>query len=136
MKKPLLLLMLLCGVVWIASCATPGPGSTGDDDTVASDDDTGDDDAVQPIECLGSVYGDAPSIDPDYPIYDGEDYTQQEVTEAFAEARAQNSYAYQAYRIARDNPELMECAFCSCGCAVTEGHISAVDCFKDMHGFT
>ena len=84
---------------------------------------------------LGTMYPDAPAIDPDAPVYEDASWTQAEVTAAFAEAKAQNTYAYQAYRAASELGSLLECPFCACGCAPSIGHRSAIDCFKDMHGF-
>jgi hypothetical protein len=84
---------------------------------------------------LGSVYPAADVIDPDAPVYQDATWTQPEVEQAFAEAKTQSSPAYRAYRAARDHAEYMRCAFCSCGCAPVAGHLSAIDCFKDMHGF-
>jgi hypothetical protein len=74
-------------------------------------------------------------IDPDAPVYQDAVWTQPEVDQAFAAAKAQSSSAYRAYRAARDHAEYMPCAFCGCGCASAAGHASAIDCFKDMHGF-
>lgn len=85
---------------------------------------------------LGSVYPDAHVIDPDTPNYSDAHWTQAEVEEAFVEAASDDSRAYQAYAAARDHADLLECAFCDCGCAPSVDHLSAVDCFKDMHGFT
>jgi hypothetical protein len=89
------------------------------------------------VSCdLGSVYPDSTVIDPDAPVYEGTGWSQSSVTQAFAEAKAEDSSAYRAYRAARDHTEYMECPFCACGCAEGNGHRSAIDCFKDMHGFT
>ena len=89
------------------------------------------------VSCeLGSVYPDAEVIDSDDPTYSDGNWTQAEAQEAFAEARQDNTDAYRAYAAARDHAELLECAFCDCGCASSVEHLSAVDCFKDMHGFS
>lgn len=87
---------------------------------------------------LGSLYEGQPSIDPDDPgDYSEEGWSNEDVIAAFEQAKADDSDAYRAYLFARDHSELLECAFCACGCSITdEGHLSASDCFKDMHGFT
>ena len=85
---------------------------------------------------LGSMYPTAPLIDPDAPVYQGANWTQQLVDEAFAKAKADQTTAYLGYAAARDHEKYMQCAFCSCGCGPSIGHLSAIDCFKDMHGFT
>ena len=54
----------------------------------------------------------------------------------FSIAKAEGMDAYKAYKAAFDNAEVLECAFCNCGCYPEPGHLSATDCFKDMHGFT
>jgi hypothetical protein len=83
----------------------------------------------------GTMYPAANVIDPDNPLYSDASITQQEVTDKFATAKAQNTSAYRAYRAARDNVGYMPCAYCKCGCGSSIGHESAIDCFKDMHGF-
>jgi len=88
-----------------------------------------------PIECFGTVYPGIAPIDPDNPVYSDAEWTQQEVTEAFAEAKAGNTLAYKAYKAAYELGDILECAFCACGCEPLVGHLSATDCFKDMHGF-
>lgn len=85
---------------------------------------------------LGSSTPDAPVIDPDAPVYEDDAWTQAEVEVAFAGAAAEDSPAYRAYKAALAHPEYLECAYCACGCAHSDGHLSAIDCFKDMHGFT
>ena len=77
----------------------------------------------------------APLLDPDAPVYEDARWTQAEVEAAFAEAAAEDSAAYRAYKAALAYPGLLECAWCACGCADSDGHLSALDCFKDMHGF-
>ncbi len=137
-------LFVLFVALALGSCATvdqDSPGDQGDDDVVSSDDDTDDDDTGDdddtPIECLGSVYGDAPTINPDSPVYEDADYSQAEVTELFEQARQANSDAYRAYAFAWQHGELLECGFCACSCnAMSINHWSNHDCFKDMHGFT
>jgi hypothetical protein len=84
---------------------------------------------------LGSLYGDAQVIDPDDPVYEDAAFDQAEVEQLFAEARDQGNETYGAYAAAREHAAALEYAFCSCGCASTIDHLSAVDCFKDMHGF-
>jgi hypothetical protein len=39
----------------------------------------------------------------------------------------------EAYRVARDRPELLEQMPCYCGCYVTQGHQNLLDCFGDRH---
>ena len=39
----------------------------------------------------------------------------------------------EAYRVARDRPELLEQMPCYCGCYVTQGHQNLLDCFRDRH---
>jgi hypothetical protein len=91
---------------------------------------------VEPIQCLGTVYPDSGPFDPDNPIYEDEYYTQEQVTKMFAQAKEDNTKAYRAYLAAYLYPELLECAFCYCGCSEPPtNHISALDCFKDIHGF-
>jgi hypothetical protein len=91
----------------------------------------------QTLSCdLGSAFPDKPIIDPDAPVYQDADWTQDEVTQAFAQAKLDYSSAYRAYQAARKNEAYMTCAFCNCGCSEASGHLSAIDCFKDMHGFT
>lgn len=87
-------------------------------------------------ECtLGSFYADRDVINPDDPVYEDANWSQAEVTEKFAEAKATDAQSYRAYKIAYQYPDLMQCGFCPCGCDRSLGHLSAVDCFKDMHGF-
>lgn len=98
--------------------------------------DAGPDIPVEPIQCLGTVYPDSGPIDPDNPVYENEYYTQEQVTKMFAQAKADNTKVYRAYLAGLLYPDLLECAFCYCGCASPSfNHVSAVDCFKDMHGF-
>lgn len=85
---------------------------------------------------LGTLYPSAGVIDPDSPVFSDEMHTQADVTDLFAKAKAESSPAYAAYLAARENAGVLGCAFCACGCASSIGHLSAVDCFKDLHGFT
>ena len=85
---------------------------------------------------LGSEHPDREVIDPDDPDYEDSNWTADQVQDAFAEARAEDDDAYRAYAAARDHADLLECPFCDCGCGPGNGHLSAVDCFKGMHGFT
>ncbi len=86
---------------------------------------------------LGTIYPGVPVIDPDAPVYSDADWTQEEVEAAFAAAKAEDNIYYRGYLAADKYPDLLECAFCSCGCAKASiHHRSDVDCFKDMHGFT
>lgn len=39
----------------------------------------------------------------------------------------------EAYRVARDRPELLEQMPCYCGCYGTQGHQNLLDCFHDRH---
>jgi len=84
---------------------------------------------------LGTMYPTLDVIDPDAPVYSDASWTQDAVVASFAKAKAESSMAYLAYRAARDYSHFLDCAFCSCGCAPGIGHLSAIDCFKDMHGF-
>jgi len=132
------LLFALVGLLAVACGGKSDPVDSsvggGTDDNAAVDDTSSTDGVV----CeLGTIYPTAGVIDPDNPVYSGSDYSQAEVTAAFDEARADDSMAYRAYKAAYTWPDVMECAFCSCGCAdMSIDHQSAVDCFKDMHGFT
>lgn len=88
------------------------------------------------LVCLGSVYPDSGVIDPDDPKFSDEMYDTAQVKLMFQQAKTANSNAYKAYKAALKYPELLECGFCNCGCAAPPAnHISAIDCFKDMHGF-
>lgn len=89
-----------------------------------------------PVECFGTIYPGIDPIDPDAPIYSDADWTQEQVTVAFDDAKAGNTLAYRAYKAAYELGDILECAFCACGCASLVDHVSAMDCFKDMHGFT
>ena len=90
-----------------------------------------------PVACtLGTLYPSASVIDPDNPVYTDEMYAQADVTDMFAKAKAESSPAYLSYAAARDHANVLGCAFCACGCASSIGHLSAIDCFKDLHGFT
>jgi len=84
---------------------------------------------------LGTMYPNRTVIDPDAPVYSDSGWTQQQVTDAFAQAKAQNSQAYRAYKAANKYTQYLQCAWCACGCATSPGHKSAIDCYKDMHGF-
>lgn len=84
---------------------------------------------------LGTMYPGQPLIDPDAPDFEDEVYSKQQVAEAFAADKAKNGPAYRAYKAALVHQDVLECAFCACGCAPSIGHLSAIDCFKDMHGF-
>lgn len=84
---------------------------------------------------LGTMYPDRAVIDPDAPVYHDSAWSQQEVTDSFAQAKAQDSQAYRAYKAANKYTQYLQCAFCACGCATQPGHKSAIDCYKDMHGF-
>lgn len=85
---------------------------------------------------LGTAFPDAAVIDPDAPVYSDAGWSQAEVEVAFADAASTNSTVYRAYKAANAHPDYLVCAFCACGCADSAGHLSALDCFKDMHGFT
>lgn len=91
---------------------------------------------AEPIVCdLGTMYPDLPLIDPDNPDYEDAIYSKAQVKEAFAKDKADNGSAYRAYKAALQHQDVLACAFCACGCAPSIGHLSAIDCFKDMHGF-
>jgi hypothetical protein len=121
------------GALVIVLSAACGSGNGGPLPTA----DAGSGGAHQTVSCdLGTVYPSQQVIDPDNPVYQDASVTQAEVTEMFAQAKAEDTSAYRAYRAARDFVEYMECPFCACGCAAGSGHLSAIDCFKDTHGFT
>ncbi len=42
--------------------------------------------------------------------------------------------AHEAYRVAREHPELLAQMHCYCGCDRLHGHNSLLDCFRDTHG--
>lgn len=85
---------------------------------------------------LGTMYPGVALIDPDAPVFQDGTWSQQQVVDAFAQAKTDNSTAYLGYKAARDYSQHLDCAFCACGCEGSIGHLSAIDCFKDMHGFT
>lgn len=41
--------------------------------------------------------------------------------------------AAEAYRIAKERPELLERIPCYCGCYLDKGHQNSLDCFHDRH---
>lgn len=41
--------------------------------------------------------------------------------------------AREAYRIAKEAPELLERMPCYCGCYVSDGHQNNLDCYVDRH---
>ncbi len=43
---------------------------------------------------------------------------------------------YQAYKAAKDAPEVLEHMACYCGCFATAGHRNNLDCYRDNHGMT
>ncbi len=88
------------------------------------------------IACYGSKDPAATLIDPDAPTYSDADNPLDDVRARFSKARATNAAAYRAYAAAKKNADVLGCGFCKCGCARSLGHESALDCFKDMHGFT
>ena len=87
------------------------------------------------VQCLGTIYPTDGQIDPDNPVYSSEWQTQEETEKMFAQAKADGTNAYKAYKAAFENPEVLLCAFCPCGCHESAKHVSAMDCFKDLHGF-
>jgi len=42
--------------------------------------------------------------------------------------------AHEAYRIAREQPELLAQLHCYCGCDKEYGHRNLLDCYRDRHG--
>lgn len=42
----------------------------------------------------------------------------------------------EGYRIAKEQPELLERMPCYCGCYLKDGHQNNLDCFRDRHGET
>lgn len=93
-------------------------------------------DALAAAKNLGTVYPTRGVINPDDPNYEGDGFSKQQVSEMFSRVKAENGPAYRAYKAAFNNADNLHYAFCGCGCALVSNHISAVDCFKDMHGFT
>lgn len=138
-------------VLTLVGPACSGTSSTGDTAAETAGDPAGDvvadvtsdpvpdPDEEEPagVACeLGTIYPADGVIDPDAPVYSDSTWTQEEVEAAFAAARAENNAYYRGYLAAHKYPEVLECAFCACGCAsMSISHLSAVDCFKDMHGF-
>lgn len=91
---------------------------------------------AQPVVCeLGTMYPTWPPIDPDNPDFEDDVFSKEQVIETFATDKAKNGDAYRAYKAALVHQDVLDCAFCSCGCTPSIGHLSAIDCFKDMHGF-
>lgn len=84
---------------------------------------------------LGTGFPQLTLINPDNPDYAGDGYTKAQVKTLFADGKAKKSTAYLAYLAAYENADYISCPFCDCGCQAA-GHLSAVDCFKTMHGFT
>jgi hypothetical protein len=41
---------------------------------------------------------------------------------------------HEAYRVARQHPELLAQLHCYCGCDRLHGHNNLLDCFRDSHG--
>jgi hypothetical protein len=41
--------------------------------------------------------------------------------------------AAEAYRVAREHPEVLERVACYCGCYTSDGHQNSLDCFQDRH---
>ncbi len=42
--------------------------------------------------------------------------------------------AHEAYRVAREHPDLLAQLHCYCGCDRLHGHTNLLDCFRDTHG--
>lgn len=42
--------------------------------------------------------------------------------------------AHEAYRVAREHPEVLAQLHCYCGCDRLHGHNNLLDCFRDTHG--
>ncbi len=40
----------------------------------------------------------------------------------------------EAYKVARENPDLLAQLHCYCGCDRYEGHRNLLDCYRDQHG--
>ena len=51
-------------------------------------------------------------------------------------ASNQNPEVYNAYRAAKDVPEVLEHMPCYCGCFASSGHRNNLDCYTDNHGVT
>lgn|GEM_PF-6868320 len=117
----------------VADEGTTDSAQPKDDQLVALDQSLADASVVQCT--LGTMYPGVAVIDPDNPVYEDAFNTQAQVEQKFASGKIANSKAYRGYKAAWKYPELLLCAFCACGCEDSPGHLSAVDCFKDMHGF-
>lgn len=89
-----------------------------------------------PVECRGTSMPERDVVNPDDPTFSDSNFTNEQVREMFAKSRANNAAAYRSYSAAKANADVLSCAFCSCGCSGPLRHMSALDCFKDMHGFT
>ena len=127
-------------VVALFSCnSTEGPGGPTVDSNQPEMDgkakaDLGPD--VGSLACFGSMYPGQTVIDPDNPAYADDGKTKAEVKALFAQAKSEDNDAYRAYKAALKHVDVLECAFCDCGCNPQVGHKSAVDCFIDLHGFS
>jgi len=119
------LLLVLTSSFSLLACASSQPTTATTD---ANDDGA-------PVECWASQHPEWKVIDPDNPEYSDATYTAAQVKDIFAKAKASGSDGYRAYKAARDNLEVLACGRCACGCVRSLGHLNAVDCFKDMHGF-
>ena len=125
---------------WVAACGADestspasGSGAAAGAGGVASGGSAG---GASVVCELGTMYPGEPLIDPDAPVFDDANWSQAKVSDAFAKAKLDGAKPYLAYKAARDSAKVLDCAFCNCGCAPGIGHKSAIDCFKDMHGFT
>ena len=122
MREAVSIVVLLALIMVIDSCNSTSPKN-------------GDEQYSGISDCLGSIYPDRGVINPDDPQYEDNIYTFEQVRQMFAQAKQENSRAYRAYKAAYTYSHLANCAFCACGCSESSGHLSAVDCFKDIHGF-
>ena len=129
--KTVVVALIVVGSVMLNGC----DDETGvPDTTIRSDSVVADADGV--MACLGTMYPNKEAINPDNPNYSDSLWSKEEVAKKFATAKSQNMKVYAAYKAGYENSEVLECAFCDCGCNLQPGHLSAADCFKDMHGFT
>jgi hypothetical protein len=133
------------GLALVASCSSPSAPPPQRDQRLGADLASGGEgapareaslrDAPPAPQCLGTRWPGRQTIDPDNPDFEDQTWSKAQVQGKFAEAKQQGSDAYKAYKAARVHASVLPCAFCACGCATLEGHESAIDCFKDMHGF-
>lgn len=125
-------MVFLSGLFMLVACSSTSEDPPGNHS--GATDASGD---VAIPQCLGSVYPGVGVIDPDNPVFADGSYSQAVVQQLFLDGKAGNTDAYRAYKAASLHADVLDCAFCTCGCTSSAAaHRSGVDCFKDMHGFT